>query len=69
MVVAAELAHDRRRLVDGASDEVGILAVGSIPVAAVEDADGVVVDGGQGLEVADEAMLVVDLERWLVRGL
>jgi hypothetical protein len=42
-------------------DEVGILAVCRVPVAAVENADHVVVHGREGLEEADESMFIVDL--------
>ena len=61
MVAPAQLADHGGGLVDGAGDEVGVLAVGRVPVAAVEYADRVVIDGGEGLEEADEAMFVVDL--------
>lgn len=43
MVIFAELADDRGGLVDCASDEVCIFSVSSVPIASVEDADGLVV--------------------------
>lgn len=44
-----------------AGNEVGIFAVCGVPITSVENADGVFVDGWEGLEEADEAVLVVDL--------
>lgn len=43
MVILAKLTDDRGGLVDGASNKVGIFAVGGIPIASVEYADGLVV--------------------------
>ena len=34
-----------------------------VPIAAVEDAYGFVIEGGQGLVEADEAALVIELGR------
>lgn len=62
MVVPAELAEDGGRLIDGAGDEGGIFAVGSVIVAAVEDADCLAVFCRERFEELDEALLVVNLE-------
>lgn len=61
-VAAAQVAEDGGCLVDGAGDELGIRAVRGVPVAAVEDADGViVVRRGQRAEETYETDFVVDL--------
>lgn len=60
VVIAAELSDDGGGLVDGLCDEDGVVAVGGVPVTAVEDADGVA-NVGEGLEEADEAAFVVEL--------
>ena len=39
-----------------------MFAMGGVPVAAVEDADDIVADGGKRLEEPDESMFIVDLE-------
>lgn len=61
VIIAAELTEDGSRLVDGAGDEGGILAVGGVVVAAVEDTDRLAVFSGKGFEELDEALLIVDL--------
>lgn len=61
VVILAEVADDGGGLVHSSGDEVGIFAVGGVPVTAVEYADGFIITGWKTLEVADEAMLVVDL--------
>lgn len=61
MVIFAELAEHRGRLVDGAGDEGGIFAVGGVVVAAVEDADCLAAFCRKGFEELDEALLVVNL--------
>jgi hypothetical protein len=43
-------------------NEVGIVAVRCVPVASVEDADGLVVDCRERLEILDEAVLIIDLQ-------
>lgn len=62
MVIFAKLADYRRSFVDGSRDEVGIFSMGCVPVAPIENSDGLVVALGKTLEVSNEAMLVVDLE-------
>lgn len=53
-------------MTNGSCNEVCILAVGSVPVASIEDADYVVVYGWEGFEKTDKSMFVVDLVfgRW-----
>lgn len=57
----AEMTNDGGGLVDCSGDEVGIFAVGGVPVAAIENTDSVIITVLEALEVAYEAMLVVDL--------
>jgi hypothetical protein len=45
----------------GLCNEVCILAVRSVPVASIEDADGVLIDLWERFEEADEAAFVVEL--------
>lgn len=53
-------------MTNSSGDEVGMIAMGGIPVAAVEDANDVVAHGGKGFVEADEAMFIIDLwSRWL----
>lgn len=61
MVILAQLADHRGGLVNGSGNEVGIVAVGSVPVASVEYPDGLVAYCGKRLEKADEPVLVIDL--------
>lgn len=63
MVILAQLADHGSGLVDSSGDEVGVAAVGSVPVASVENSDGLVAYCRQRLEEADESMLVIDLSR------
>lgn len=42
-------------------NEVGILAMGGIPITSVEDSHNIVVDAGERFEETDEAMLVIHL--------
>lgn len=63
MVILAQLADHGGGLVDGPGNEVGIVAVGSVPVASVEYSDGLVAYCGERLEKADESVLVIDLRR------
>lgn len=67
MVIFAELADDRGRLVYGSSDKVCIFSVGGVPIASIEYADGFVVVRGKRFEETDEAVLVIDLGRKLER--
>ena len=57
-LAVAEVLHHRRRLVEGARDEVGVVAVDRVEVLAVEDAQDLGVLG-EGPEVGDEPLLVV----------
>lgn len=61
MVILAQLADHRGGLVDGSGNEVGIVAVGSVPVASVEYSDSLVAYCGKGFEKTDESVLVIDL--------
>lgn len=63
MVIAAELSDDGGGFVDSLCDEDGVVAVGGVPIAAVEDTDGVA-NVGEGLEEADEAAFIVELGAW-----
>lgn len=62
MVIFAKLADYRRSFVDGSRDEIGIFSMSCVPVASVENPDGLIVARGKTLEVSNEAMLIVDLE-------
>lgn len=46
---------------NGSGDEVGMFAVGGVPIAPIEDANDIVAHGGKGLEELDESMFIVDL--------
>lgn len=46
-------------------DEVGVISMGSIPIASVENAYRVFGDDGKRLEEANEAALVIELQFWL----
>jgi hypothetical protein len=61
-LAAAQLAKDSCGLVHGAGNEGGIFPVSGVVVAPVEDAEGLVGNGREGLVEADEAYFVVDLE-------
>jgi hypothetical protein len=61
VVAFAELTNHRGRLVHGPGNEVGIFAVGRVPVTPVKDADRVLAEVWERFEEADEAMLIVDL--------
>lgn len=63
MVILAQLADHRGGLVNGSGNEVGIVAMGSIPVASVEYSDSLVAYSGKRLEESDESVLVIDLRR------
>lgn len=49
-----------------AGDEIGVVAMGGVPVSAVEYADNISVYGWEGLIVANEAMFIVDLKAYVV---
>lgn len=48
------------------SDKCRVIAVGSVPIASIEDANGVAADVRKRLEEADEAALVVELQAKLL---
>lgn len=54
---------------NGFGDVGCILSVCSVPVATIKDSHGIIVNGRQRLEKADETALIVKLKmRWLVNG-
>lgn len=60
---APQRPHDRRRLVDRPRDVIGIVAVRTIPVASIKNAnDSRVFLWGKRSEEADEPNFIVDLE-------
>lgn len=63
MVILSQLADHGGGLIDGSGDEVGIVAVCSVPVTSVEDSDSLIAYCGKGFEKADESVLIVDLGR------
>lgn len=63
MVILAKLADHGGGLVDGSGNEVGIVAVRSVPVASVEYSDSLIAYCGKGFEEADESVLIIDLGR------
>lgn len=63
MVILAQLADHRGGLVNGSGNEVGIVAMSSVPVASVEYSDSLVGYCGKRLEESDESVLIIDLRR------
>lgn len=63
MVILAQLADHRGGLVNGPGNEVGIVAMSSVPVASVEYSDSLVGYCGKRLEESDESVLIIDLRR------
>ena len=66
MSIAVFVVKFSEKVAHSASNERGIVAVRRVPVAAVEDADRLLVLCGQAVEEADEAHFIIDL--WSVSG-
>lgn len=67
MVILAELADHGGSFVNGSGYEVGILSVGCVPVASIENSNSVFITRRKTFEVSNEAMLIIDLGKPEVR--